>query len=106
MAPEQATGDAVDARTDLYSVGLILFEMIAGKGPFDGIRDPNELFLAHIAKPAPALSAVAPFAPAALDPWLAKLLAKQPADRAAEAQVLRAALPALAAELRPPPPPR
>jgi serine/threonine-protein kinase len=99
MAPEQATGEAVDPRTDLYSVGLLLFEMIAGTGPFDSARDSNEIFLAHIAKTAPPLSSLAPFAPAALDHWLAKMLAKKPADRPADAATVSAALRALAAEL-------
>ncbi len=99
MAPEQATGEAVDARTDLYAVGLILFEMIAGAGPFDAMRDPNEVFLAHIAKAAPPLSSIAPFAPLALDPWLARLLAKKPAHRPDDAEAVAVALRALSAEL-------
>jgi hypothetical protein len=99
MAPEQATGEAVDARTDLYSVGLLLYEMIAGTGPFDSARDSNELFLAHITKPPPPLSSIAPFAPAALDLWLAKMLAKKPGDRPDDAAQISVALRALVAEL-------
>ncbi|HEX3598102.1 MAG TPA: protein kinase [Polyangiaceae bacterium] len=99
MAPEQATGEAVDARTDLYAVGLILFEMIAGEGPFDRTRDPNELFLAHIATTAPPLTSIAPFAPPALDPWLARLLAKKPSHRPDDAEAVAVALRALATEL-------
>jgi serine/threonine-protein kinase len=101
MAPEQATGGAVDARTDLYSVGLILFEMIAGAGPFDGARDPNEVFLAHIGKTAPPLTSVAPLAPAALDSWVARLLAKKPELRPDDAEAVARALRELVAELKP-----
>ncbi|HEX4336112.1 MAG TPA: protein kinase [Polyangiaceae bacterium] len=104
MAPEQATGEAVDARTDLYSVGLLLFEMIAGEGPFDRSRDPNELFLAHIAKTAPALTSIAPFAPPQLDSWLARLLAKKPSHRPDDAEAVAVALRAVAKELATVPP--
>ncbi|HVW28531.1 MAG TPA: protein kinase [Polyangiaceae bacterium] len=106
MAPEQATGETVDARTDLYAVGLILFEMISGAGPFDGARDANEVFLAHIAKTAPALTSIAPFAPSALDPWVARLLAKKPEHRPDDAEAVARALRALVTELKvtsPPP---
>jgi serine/threonine-protein kinase len=102
MAPEQATGGAVDARTDLYSVGLILFEMIAGVGPFDGVRDPNEVFLAHIAKAAPPLTSVAPLAPAALDSWVARLLAKKPELRPDDAEAVARALREFVTELKAP----
>ncbi len=56
MSPEQAKGQAVDARADLYAVGLVLFETIAGTGPFDDARDANELLLCHLSKPPPRLS--------------------------------------------------
>jgi serine/threonine protein kinase len=85
MAPEQATGGTIDARTDLYATGLILFEMIAGTGPFDAARDANELFLAHLAKDAPPVSTTAPGVPAELDRWMTRLLAKRSEDRPADA---------------------
>ncbi len=92
MAPEQASGETVDARTDLYAVGLILFEMIAGAGPFDGARDSNDLFLAHLTKVPPLLSSAAPVVPAELDGWVVRLLAKKPAERPANAEAVASAL--------------
>ncbi len=99
MAPEQATGETVDARTDIYATGLILFEMIAGVGPFDSARDSNELFLAHLAKSAPVLSSVAVGVSPEIDHWLALLLAKRPADRPSSAADVAAAFRKLAAPI-------
>jgi serine/threonine-protein kinase len=97
MAPEQATGETVDARTDLYAAGLILFEMVAGVGPFDTARDANELFLAHLARSAPPLSSAAPGVPPELDRWVARLLAKRPAERPTDAESVATALRSLRA---------
>lgn len=99
MAPEQCTGGAVDARADLYAVGLALYELCAGRGPFDDLRgNGHALRFAHSERaPLPPSR----FAPQSIGPELdaviLRALAKSPADRfqtAAEmAAALRRALP-------------
>lgn len=79
MAPEQWEGKPVDARTDLYALGCILFEAIAGRPPFAG--DRNQMYRAHLLEEAPRLSSLAPEAPAELDELVAGLLHKRPRDR-------------------------
>lgn len=93
MSPEQASGDPVDGRSDIYAVGLLLFECIAGFGPFDGARDANELLLAHLGEPPPLLSSVAHGVGTDLDRLMERLLAKNSAYRPPSAR-------AAAAELR------
>lgn len=92
MSPEQARGEAVDGRADLYAVGLVLFEMLSGRGPFDGVADVNGVFLAHLTRPAPPLDdAVAGVDPALVE-LVARLLAKSPGKRPSSARTVAAAL--------------
>ncbi len=86
MSPEQARGESVDGRADVYSTGLLLFETIAGVGPFDDVRDANELILAHLARNAPRLSSLAMGVPPELDHAVAQMLAKARGQRPASAQ--------------------
>ena len=92
MSPEQARGQAVDARTDLYAVGLVLFESIAGEGPFDAARDANELLIAHLSKPVPRLSSFHRGVSAELDDIVMSLLAKDPNARPKTARDVAATL--------------
>jgi tRNA A-37 threonylcarbamoyl transferase component Bud32 len=92
MSPEQARGEHVDGRADLYAAGLLLFEMISGRGPFDRLRDSHELLLAHMGQVPPPLRSLVPDVPAALDELVACLLAKDPRMRPATARLAADAL--------------
>jgi phage shock protein A len=80
ISPEQARGQAVDGRSDLYSVGVLLYQMLAGRLPFEA-DSPTALIFQHVYEQPPPLSQVAPEVPAALAAIIEKLLAKSPADR-------------------------
>jgi serine/threonine-protein kinase len=80
MSPEQALGEDVDGRTDVYSLGVMLFEMLAGRVPFTA-RSTQELIAMHIAAPPPKLSELRPETPAALTELVDRMLAKSPAAR-------------------------
>ncbi|HEY5925594.1 MAG TPA: serine/threonine-protein kinase [Kofleriaceae bacterium] len=102
MSPEQIRGKTIDGRSDLYALGCMLFELVTGQPPFAG---GNTLGLAymHVHEPPPLASEVAPKAnvPAALDVFLARVLAKEPADRPRHAEAFRDELRAAIAEPAP-----
>ncbi|GAA2146740.1 serine/threonine protein kinase PkaE [Kitasatospora kazusensis] len=85
MAPEQALATTADPRSDLYALGCMLHEMIAGEAPF---RAPTVLGLLHrhIGEPPLPLSELRPEVPEALERLVLHLLAKQPADRPSDVQ--------------------
>jgi eukaryotic-like serine/threonine-protein kinase len=88
MSPEQAAGGKIDARTDLYAVGVLLFELLTGVPPFDA-DEPGILLRMHIlADPPPLPDTVPPSVTAVVQ----KLLSKEPADRYADAREARRAL--------------
>ncbi len=94
LAPEQAQGQEVDGRADLYALGVMLYEMTTGALPFDG--DPVTVLTGHIQTPPAPPRTLRPDLPPALDDLILKLLAKNPADRFASAQEVIAALEAVA----------
>jgi eukaryotic-like serine/threonine-protein kinase len=94
MSPEQAKGEPLDARTDLFSLGAVIYEMATGKTPFAG-GSTAEVFAALLRENPPPLSTVNPAMPKKLDPIVARLLAKDPANRYATAEQLQEALDAL-----------
>ncbi|MCH8145698.1 MAG: serine/threonine protein kinase [Gemmatimonadetes bacterium] len=91
MSPEQATGEAVDHRTDIYSLGVVAFLTLSGRMPFEG-TSASEILAHHIRTPAPRLHTVAPGVPSKLSGLVDKCLAKRPSARIANANDLAEAL--------------
>ncbi len=84
MAPEQWRSERVDARTDIYALGVIIFQMLAGRVPFAS-ETPHGLMYQHLNAPPPPLRAIRPDLPLAVEPVIRKALAKNPQDRPASA---------------------
>ena len=80
MAPEQIEGGAVDARTDIFAFGVVLYEMLTGRKAFDGKTQASLIAAIMNVEPTP-LSALVPIAPAALERLVMRCLAKDPDDR-------------------------
>ena len=80
VAPEQARGERVDARTDVYALGCVLFHALTGSVPFLAANDLGKLF-AHAAQPPPTLRDRGIIAPEALEAVLARAMAKAPEER-------------------------
>ena len=88
MAPEQAAGDEVDGRADIYAWGVVAYELIAGTHPFFGKRTAQQLIAAQIAETPRPIDEMRRNIPAALSSLITRALAKEPADRPQSAKEL------------------
>ncbi|HJT99526.1 MAG TPA: serine/threonine-protein kinase, partial [Rhodanobacteraceae bacterium] len=87
MSPEQARGRTIDGRADLYSLGIVLYELLVGRVPYQA-EDSLAVGIMHISQPVPVL----PDALASLQPLLSRMLAKQPEDRYQDGAAIAAAI--------------
>ena len=93
MAPEQAAGEShVDARADIYALGLVGYEMLAGKHPFGGTTSVQSMIVAHLTEPAPPVMKLRADTPPAVNAAIARALAKTPDERFRTAEEFRDAL--------------
>jgi predicted Ser/Thr protein kinase len=98
MAPEQITGTPVDGRADIFSLGVVLFNLLTGQRPFPG-ETLHEVTMKVVREPSPIPSVLAPHLPAAFNPIILKCLEKEPARRFQTAGELAGVLTALARSL-------
>jgi serine/threonine-protein kinase len=91
LSPEQARGGEVDPRSDLYSLGIVLYELLTGKTPFDG-ETPVEIAMKHLSTPPKPPSKLRPDIPRELDLVVMRALAKNPEDRYQSADQMEADL--------------
>jgi serine/threonine protein kinase len=102
MSPEQGKGEHVDTRSDIYSLGVMLYEMTTGQVPYQA-STPVAVMLKHITEPVPLPSSVNPDLPAELENVILKATAKEPEDRFQTVEEMLAALDAALDKLLPKP---
>ncbi len=90
-SPEQARGRTLDFRSDIYSLGIVFYEMLTGRRPFEG-STPFEVLEQHMREPLPSLSDCRPEIPARLERLLLWMTAKEPLDRPPSYESLEDAL--------------
>jgi serine/threonine protein kinase len=81
MSPEQALGSDLTPATDLYSLGVVAWELLTGQVPFDETDTPVAVLYRHVHEPVPSVRSVAPDVDEGIAEWLEKMLAKRPEDR-------------------------
>jgi eukaryotic-like serine/threonine-protein kinase len=88
MAPEQAIGEQIDHRADLYAWGVVAYELLSGAHPFAGKAGASQLIAAHLAETPPSLASRAPQVPREVAALVMQCLAKNPSERPATANTL------------------
>jgi len=88
MSPEQSLGEQIDGRSDVYALGVVLYEMLTGSRPFQG-RNATEVIAQHISAPIPKLSEREPETPVALVRLVERMLAKDPRGRPTAAELVK-----------------
>jgi serine/threonine protein kinase len=91
MAPEQALGQAVDGRADQYALGVVGFEMLTGRLPFDG-ESAHAIIFRHVHEAPPRVAALRPDVPDHVDAAIARALSKAPSNRFASMEEFAVAL--------------
>jgi serine/threonine protein kinase len=81
MSPEQALGGDLTPATDLYSLGVVAWELFTGQVPFDETDTPVAVLYRHVHEPVPSVRTIAPDVDEGIAEWLERMLAKRPEDR-------------------------